>query len=205
MPTFRGRILLFLLFAALLMGLGAGVYPFLAQNRPLPDVEVAIIEGWMSDTELVTVLSRFPEKTICVATGGPIHFGADLFKERTYAEITAARLKKFGVDPEYILDASAPDTSTDRTYVSALAVRRVLEAKGLFGRPANIYTVGTHSRRTFLLYRCAFGIDVPLGVISLECSETDLRHWWSSSQAFKNVCTEFLSLIYTHCTRWKYD
>lgn len=204
-PTFKGSILLLLLFAGLLLAAGAGLYPFLAQNNPLPDADVAIIEGWMSDAELVSVLSGLPDGTVCVATGGPIYFASDLFQERTYAELMASRLIKLGVMEENIVVASAPDTSADRTYVSALAARRIMEAEGIFGRPANIYTVGAHGRRSFLLYHYAFGSDALLGVVSIENLEVDLRRWWSSSAAFKSICTELLSLMYTHCTRWKYD
>jgi hypothetical protein len=204
-PTFSGLLLLLPAAAILLAAVASGVYPFLAQNRPLPDAEMAVIEGWIPDAELAALSVRLPEDTLYVTTGGPIEFGADFFPEKTYAGLTASRLRKFGIDPELILEAPAPETSADRTYVSALAARRMLEANGLFGKPAGIYTVGPHSRRSFLLYRFAFGSEAPLGIIALESSHADLRHWWRNSLAFKKVCTEILSLAYTYCTFWKYD
>ena len=84
-------------------------------------------------------------------------------------------------------------------------MRRALEERGLFGRPANLYSLGAHGRRSCLLYRFAFGPEAPLGVISLESEEYDLRHWWKSSEAFKHVMTELMSWFYVQCTRWKYS
>lgn len=204
-PTVVARLLFFLLTIVLLALLGSGLYPFLAQNRPFEGARLAVIEGWIPDAALVGVLDRLPDDTLYVTTGGPITFGADFFDERTYAELTTSRLLKLGVDPESILTAPAPDSSRDRTFVSALAVRRVLESKNLFGGPVNIYTLGPHSRRSFLLYRFAFGPDVPLGTVALESRKYDLRHWWRTSPAFKKILSEMVSLAYTYCTYWKYD
>lgn len=204
-PTVQGLFLILLAFGILFAGLGAGLYPFLAQNRPQAEATLAIVEGWIDDADLVAVVDRLPSGTVYIATGGPIEFGADLFRERTYAELTAVRLQKLGVESRFILEAPAPYTSVDRTYISALAVCDRLKEAGLFGQPANIYTVGSHGRRSYLLYRFAFGSDAPLGIVSLESSKSDLRHWWRSSMAFKNICTEVFSLSYTYCTWWKYD
>lgn len=204
-PTPAGALVFLSLAAVVLTLLAAGLYPFLAQNRPVPDAGIAVVEGWLDDAPLVEILGRLPENTLYVTTGGPIKFGADFFEQRTYAELTADRLRKLGVPDEFILEAPAPDTSLDRTYVSALAVRRALESRKLFGRPANIYTLGPHSRRSFFLYRRAFGTDTPLGTVALESREFDLRRWWRTSLAFKNMLSELFSLAYTYCTFWKYD
>jgi len=203
-PTIWGGLLIFLLLAALGTALVFGLYPFLAQNAPLPRTELIIIEGWLEDAQLVAVLSDVESNMLFVATGGPIKFGASLLEEATYAEATAARLLKLGVSPQRIVTAPAPDTATDRTYVAALAARRALEEQGFFGRPANLYTLGAHSRRSFLLYRLVFGPEAPLGVVALECEQHNLRRWWKNSLAFKHVMTELASWIYVQCTRWKY-
>ena len=203
-PTIWGLLLMFLLLAAIGSVLISGLYPFLAQNRPLPEAEVVIIEGWLEDAEFAQVLAAVKPGALFVATGGPIKFGAGLLEEKTYAEATAARLRKMGVPAEAIITASAPDVAIDRTYAAALAARHALEERNLLGRPANLYTLGAHSRRSFLLYRLAFDSEGSLGVVALENEELDLRHWCSSSRAFRQVVGETIAWLYVQCTRWRY-
>lgn len=203
--TTQGMMLFGLLTAVLLFIGALSIYPFLAQNAPLPDAELAIIEGWLPDVELTALLDDMPEDTLYVTTGGPVTFGGNFFKQKTYAELSADRLIELGIPPGSVLAAPAPEVIADRTYASALAARRTLKEKGLLGRPANIYSLGAHSRRSLLLYRFAFGPDAPLGIVALESGEYDLRHWWRSSLAFKHLFSEFTSWLYTQCTRWKYD
>ena len=205
MPTRRGVLLIFLLLAAAGMGLSLSLYPFLAQNHPLPQAELIIIEGWMPDAELQGVIDRLEPGALFVTTGGPIKLGGNLFKEKTYADMTTVRLRNLGVPAESIVSAPAPDVDADRTYVSARAVRDKLEEQGLFGRSANIYTLGAHSRRSFFLYKKAFDSEASsLGVVSLESEDTDIRHWCRSSLAFRQVVGEAIAWFYVQCTRWKY-
>lgn len=201
-PTRQGVLLIFLLISALGFGLISGLYPFLALNRPLPQADLIILEGWINDAELETLVGGLQPGIQMVTTGGPILFGGSLFDEKSYAEITAVRLQKLGVAPEAILTAPAPATAKDRTYASALAVRDRLEEQGLLGRPANLYTLGAHSRRSFFLYRRAFGSSAQLGVVSLDCSEYDLHRWWRSSLAFRQLLSEAIAWFYVQCTRW---
>ena len=203
-PTRWGVLLIFLLLAVVGMGLSLSLYPFLAQNHPLPQAELIIIEGWMPDAELLGLIDSLEPGTLFVTTGGPIKLGGNLFKEKTYAAMTTSRLRNLGVLAESIVSAPAPDVGSDRTYASAQAVRDKLKEQGLFGRPANIYTLGAHGRRSFFLYKKAFGPSEPLGVVSLENEELDLRHWCSSSLAFRQVVSEAIAWLYVQCTRWKY-
>lgn len=203
-PTIWGFLLIFLLFGLLGSGLLSQLYPFLAQNRPLPQPDLIIIEGWLGDEELASVFERVEPGTRFVTTGGPVTFGHSLLKEKTYAEVTAARLRLLGASPESVLEVPADDVACDRTYASALAVQCALEEQGLLGCTANLYSMGAHSRRSFFLYRRVLGKDAPLGVVSLDSAEFDLRHWWRSSLSFKHVMGEWISWFYTQCTFWKY-
>lgn len=205
LPTLPGFALMVCLLAGV-VGLGASVlYPFLSFNNPRTDVSLIIVEGWIPDALLSSVVAlRQPGQKI-VTAGGPIQFGGNLFEEKTYAEVSASRLRIAGEHPENIICAPAPPTASDRTYTSALAVRKVLEEQGLYGQSCNLYTLGAHARRSLTLYHAALGTDYPIGVVSLESSEYDLSHWWRSSMAFKHVLSEFVSWVYVKCTPWKYD
>lgn len=204
LPTWQGFFLVFLLIGALGYGAIRNLYPFLAQNDPQPVADIIIIEGWIADAELQMLSGQISDGDIVVTTGGPVLFGGSLLKEKTYAEVTAARLCLMGLDPKKILCAPAPAAQCDRTYASALAARAALAQRGLLEKPCNIYSVGAHSRRSFYLYKLAFGADYPIGIISLESQESDLRRWWLSSLAFKQVFGEFISWIYTLFSSCKY-
>ncbi|MEI7851679.1 MAG: hypothetical protein WCH86_07590 [Kiritimatiellales bacterium] len=204
MPTWQGSILLFLLVVGLFYGTTSRLYPFLAQNHPLPNAEIIIIEGWLPDAELKEAVRGIQPDQLIVTTGGPIKFGGVFFGEKTYAEVTAARLRLMGLSDETILCAPAPDVKCDRTYASALAARDALKRCGFLGMPCNIYSMGAHSRRSLHLYKLAFGADYPIGIVSLDSQEADLRHWWRSSLAFKQVLGELTSWIYTLFSSCKY-
>ena len=205
MPTFFGFLLGFVLFSLLGTYLVLQAYPFFALTQPLPQPEQIILEGWLPDAELERVVESLGLSTRWITTGGPVKFGGSLLKEKTYAEVTAARLRQLGVPSAFILVIPALDTDLDRTFASALAVRRALEKQHRLEMPTNLYSLGAHSRRSFLLYRLACGADVPLGVVALESESFDLRHWWRSSHAFKHLFNEGFSYFYTQCTRSKYE
>lgn len=204
-PTAPGVFLLFLLLILLGLGVSQKLYPFLALSRPLANPSLIIIEGWIGDAELELVYKQAEPGVLLVTTGGPVTYGHSLLKEKTYADVTAARLRLLGASDEAILAVPTEEVSRDRTYASAVEVRRALQARGLFGQPANLYSLGAHSRRSYFLYRHALGPNLPLGVVSMDDTEYDLRRWWRSSHAFKHVMSESLSWIYTQCTFWKYD
>ncbi len=148
--------------------------------------------------------SAAPTGTLFVTTGGPITLGGNLFKEKNYAELAATRLMKLGVPEKSIIVAPAPHSSRNRTYAAALAARDVLKERGLLDRPANLLSLGAHSRRSFLLFRLAFDSEESLGVVSLDSTEYDLTRWWKSSLAFKHIMNEFISWLYIQMTRWRY-
>lgn len=196
LPTWQGFILLTLVAGGLIYGAIGHLYPFLAQNHPLQNADIIIIEGWMADAELKEASKAIRSGQFIVTTGGPILFGQKIFEYDSYAEMATARLIALGVPAETIITAPAPNTQRDRTYVSAQAARRKLEELGVFGKSANLYTIGAHSRRSYLLYRVVFGKDYPIGVTSVEPPYYNLKHWYLYSEGFKHVTMEFISWIY---------
>jgi hypothetical protein len=195
-PTVSGAVLILLILGLLFSGLFLGVCPFLAVSRPLPNAELVIIEGWMADEELREVLNEVDSNQTMVVSGGPILFSKKILGSSTYAELGTVRLIDEGVDPARILTVSAPRTDRDRTYIAALAVRQRLEEEGLFGKPAELYTVGAHARRSYLLYQRAFGGEYPLGVSSIAPATYNFDQWYRYSLGVRHVCGELLAWIY---------
>lgn len=203
-PTLGGCFVLFLLIAALGCGLLSGLYSFLAEHKPVPRPELLILEGWLEDDLLARVCAEAPTGTLFVTTGGPIMLGGDLFGERNYAELAATRLMKLGIPEGAIIVAPAPESRRNRTYAAALGARDELKKRGLLTKPANLFSLGAHSRRSYLLFRLAFDSKASLGIVSLESSQYDLKNWWKSSLAFKHQVNELISWIYIQLMRWRY-
>jgi hypothetical protein len=189
--AFLGVVLAVLFFSAIRY-----LYPFLAQQHPQPDAEMAIIEGWMADAELKEAAKAVRPGQIVVTTGGPVVFAQKILQYDNYAELGAARLIAYGIPAEQIITIPAPETVRDRTYVSAQAARARLEELGLFGKTATLYTVGAHSRRSYQMFRAVFGSNYPLGVVAVEPAHYNLKNWYRRSEGFKHVTMELISLIY---------
>jgi hypothetical protein len=204
LPTPAGCLVLAAAAVLLAIAVLRSVYPFLSAGSPVENASLLIIEGWIPDESIGEVLAAWSSGQRIVTAGGPIPFGGDLLEQNTYAEVTAVRLQQAGADPADILCAPAPPAVSDRTWTSALAVRRRLEKEGLHGVPCNLCTFGAHTRRSLYLYRKAFGSDWSVGAVPLETGEYDLQHWWTGSLGFKHVLSELLSWVYTQCTFWKY-
>ncbi len=196
-PTWQGFFLAILLVGVFICGGVCHLYPFLAQNHPQPFAEIVIIEGWLADAELKEAARAVRPGQIVVTTGGPVTFGQKILQYDNYAELGTARLIEYGIPAASIITIPAPDTQRDRTYVSAVAARAKLEELGLFGKSANLYTVGAHARRSYLLFRHVFGESYPLGIIAVEPPYYNLTHWYRHSAGFKHVVIELISWLYT--------
>lgn len=196
MPVWQGLVLIFILIGVLCYGAVRHLYPFLAQNHPVKNAKMIIIEGWLADAELKEAANAIHPGQIVVTTGGPIAFGQKILQYENYAELGTARLIEYGIPAESIITIPAPYTQRDRTYVSALAARKRLEELGLFGKSANLYTIGAHARRSCLMFRAVFGKNYPLGVVSVSPTDYNLKHWYRYSAGFKHVIMELISWIY---------
>lgn len=196
-PTWRGWLVLLLAAALLGVVLVRGTYPFLAVRDPVPG-GVLVVEGWAPDYALAAALAEFrstPYEGLFV-TGGPIETGAPFSEFKTYAEFGAAALAKMGAPPEKLHAVPAPPVRKDRTYASALALKRMLGERGIGPVPVNIISLGPHSRRTRMLFEEAFGPGWKVGIIPIEDQTYDANRWWASSQGFRTLTGEVIAYAY---------
>lgn len=196
-PTWRG-------WAALVLGaIVAGflsvrcAYPFLAVNDPLPG-GILVVEGWAPDQDLAAALEEFRRNRYekVVVTGGPLSSGAFLIQYKTYAEQGQASLLKLGLTSNQVEAVPAPFVRQDRTYASAVALRKWLDRRSEPVTKVHLVTEGPHARRSRLMFAKACGDGVAVGVTAVPPLDYDPRCWWRSSAGVRSVLSEALAYAY---------
>ena len=200
-PTLQGWAVILLCLLIVLTTVVTGLHPFLAVNRPVGG-EVLVVEGWLSKYALQAAADRFRSDGYrwLVTTGGPLsedsHFAECFAGFQTYADVSAALLKEMGVEGDRISTVATPRVVRNRTYASAVALRRYLQEAVPTATGVDVFTLGPHARRTWLLFDMALGGQVRVGVIHAAYRGYDPHRWWASSSGVKRTITEALGYLY---------
>ena len=112
----------------------------------------------------------------------------------SYAEGAHNELIRSGVPENEIIRAPSGDFENQRTYESAVAVRRALGLRGIQPRALNVFTWGPHARRSRLVFAKVLGTEV--GVISWTPPAYETEPWWRSSGRAKELLTETAGYVY---------
>jgi hypothetical protein len=197
--TWKGRLLVLAVVAALTVILGRGTGAFLAITSPVGG-QFLVVEGWMPTYAYREAAAQFHkggyQKAIAAGTmdwdaSGELrhHFGGE-------------QLIRFGVAGELVVSTSSDEIRQDRTFHAAMTVKRWLQDQGLGTTSIDIVTIGPHARRSRLLYEKALGAEVKVGVIAVEDRRFDANHWWRSSVGVRAVVGEAIAYIYARILFW---
>jgi hypothetical protein len=195
-PTWRGWLLILLVTAMLVIGATMGAVPFLAAVRPMHQ-GVLVVEGWIPDYAMEEAKRVFESHSykFLVVTGVPIEQGYYISKEKNFARLAVLTLKELGMKEEAIVPIMVANAPRDRTYATARQVRVWLDAKSITD-PVDVFTLGVHARRTWLLYRLALGNKYTSGVIASSDRSYDPHAWWKTSSGFRTVTSEIIAYVY---------
>jgi hypothetical protein len=173
------------------------IHGFLSSNNPVP-ADALVVECWLPDYALREAISEFRRGgyrwMITSGYGLPEYMRASA--HRTGSEVAAATLAAMGLETNCIVAVSAPKVARDRTFTAALAVRAWLGSTNTGVHALNVYSLGPHSRRSWLLYRKALGNRVRVGVISCPIDDYDAKRWWATSNGFREVLAETIAYLY---------
>ena len=200
-PTFAGWLLLLAFGAIATLAIVRSIYPFLAPNAPLGG-GLLVVEGWAGVPAFDAAARRFAGGGYVrlVGTGGPIEADSPCAGlDGSWADHAARNLRERGAPEDAVVAVAAPASAQDRTFLSAVALREWLVARGERIDRIDVVTLGPHGRRTRRLYRQAFGPDVAIGIVSVPSIEYDPAHWWRSSEGTRRVLVESLGLAWTAC------
>lgn len=164
---------------ALLIFFLTSVYGFLAVNYPLGE-GILVVEGWIPAKTLAESVHIFNsgDYQYLVVLGGQIQgTGGAPPHPTTYADLAAARLEQLGLDPKKLIKINIPPVSSERTLTGAVEVKHWLERSGTKTCCVDIFTVGVHARKSWILSRYALGDTYRVGIIAGPEADFDPKYW----------------------------
>jgi hypothetical protein len=85
----------------------------------------------------------------------------------SYAQLERNRLLALGIDSSLVFEISGKKVTLNRTLASALAFREWVRKSEIEIKGINIVTLGTHARRTWMIYNKILKKKYKIGIISL--------------------------------------
>lgn len=197
LPTWRGWVLLVLGGASIVLLTFWNAEPFLAMQAPRPG-GVLIVEGWAADYALRAAVEEFHRGHYAklYVTGGPLEEGAPLSEYKTFADLGAATLLKFGLSADEVQAVPAALVLRDRTFNSAVFLGKWLHEHQQTPAQFNLMTIGAHARRSRLLFQKALGKNALVGVIAIPDENYDEKHWWRYSAGVRTIISEAMAWFY---------
>jgi hypothetical protein len=169
---------------------------FLAATERLP-ADVLVVEGWIGVAGINAAHAEYLRGgyRMVVATGG---LTGERWNQRrwNYAEEAAEQLLKLGVPREHVLLASSRDVEIQRTFEMATAAHEALKAAGLQAGTLNVFTRGSHARRSRLIFEKVFGRAFKVGVVAWKPPLFDELSWWQSSDRAEDMVKETVGYFF---------
>jgi DUF218 domain len=170
---------------------------YLSKHAPY-EAEILIVEGWLPDYALEEAIEIFKrgEYKKMITTGGPLWHGSYLKEYRDYSHLAKASLLAMGMKDEDVIAVPAPDVKRDRTFHSALALRRWILENDMQVKIMNLASLGPHTRRSTILFQKAFEDEVNIGSIAIEPEDYDPKKWYTSSEGVRSTINELIAYFY---------
>jgi uncharacterized SAM-binding protein YcdF (DUF218 family) len=195
-PTLFGTFCIVLLLTSIVAWWCVFGESFLSLTWRMPAAEVLVVEGWIGDQGIRAAATEFEQRgyQYVVATGG-------LTERRneprwSYAEMASRSLIRCGVPNDKIILAPATDVERQRTYESAVAVWKALQARGMQPKALNVFTLGAHARRSRLVFAKVEGPGTKVGVVGWAPPEDEAMPWWRSSERARELLTETAGYVF---------
>jgi uncharacterized SAM-binding protein YcdF (DUF218 family) len=193
--TWRARLLLLAVLVGTSIALLRGAGGFLAVSQPVHG-RYLVVEGWMPAFayQYAADVYRGGGYERVIAVGALPDYALSNGTPREYAAVGS--LMAAGIPRAAIVEAMGGPVQQDRTFHSALNVRKWLASQGITSTSLDVVTLGSHARRSRLLFAKALGPQVIVGVHAVPDPGYDLAHWWRSSEGVRSVLGETIAYVY---------
>lgn len=195
--TWLGWLVLMLIFFVLSFLFFSTLYPTLAPVKPVKS-KVLVLEGFISDYVLQGAINEFRRNNydILITTGTPLEYGDLLAPYRNTARVAGMSLLKLGFDSTKLFIVGTDEIRNDRTYNSAIALKRWLRKNRPEVNAINVMTMSVHGGRSQLLFQAAMGDSINVGIISMKSFYYGPHSWWRSSKGFRETMNEAIGYYY---------
>lgn len=157
-----------------------------------------VLEGFISDYILLDAIKEFKNNhyALLITTGTPFEYGDLLAPYRNTAVAAGMSLIKLGFDSTKLVMIGTKEIRNDRTYNSAVKLKKWIGANRPDIKAINLMTMGVHGGRSRLLFKAALGDSVRVGIISVQSFYYGPHSWWKSSKGFRETMNEAIGYFY---------
>jgi len=200
-PCSRSRRILFWVTSitcAVLILIAMSVYKFLAITRPLGE-GVLVVDAWIPAQTLAESISIFNSGRYryLVVLGGPSQETANISHSTVAdADLAASTLEKLGLDTRKLVKINVPDNSSGRTRRRATALRSWLDSSQTSTCCVDVFTVGVHARKSWILFRHALGSRYRVGIVAGNEFRYPPRFWFISRAGIRIVSRNLAGYFY---------
>ncbi|UKO99795.1 ElyC/SanA/YdcF family protein [Nostoc sp. UHCC 0870] len=196
--TLQGWLVALGVFVCLLLFTITNLHSFLAINAPLESADALVIEGWIPDYAIKEAVDELKNSNyrMIITTGGDLGKGTYLTDYKNFAEVSAATLKKIGVDEQKIFTVPAPPVLKDRSYISVVEFRKWITRSNLQIKAINLVSWDAHARRSWLFFKKVLSPEIKVGIIASKSQGYDPERWWTSSEGVRTLINELIAYIY---------
>ena len=175
-----------------------GIYPFLAINHPV-QAHVLIIEGWVPMNSIKFAVEEFYKNhyDFILTNGGQINPESSVKSMNEYAaELAKKRLMELGIDGSKIHTVKTTEIYRSRTYSYALDTLEWLMKHKKSIKKVNILTLGSHARKSYVLYQKAANKKVDVGIISTPPVCYNPSYWYISKKGIYSILRNLVGYLY---------
>jgi hypothetical protein len=160
--------------------------------------KVLVLEGYVSDYVLLDAMREFNNNhySLMITTGTPLENGDFLSPWHNSARVAGMSLIKMGFDSTKLVMIATDEFRNERTYNSAVSLKRWIRANRPDIRAINLITMSVHGARSRMLFRSALGDSIRVGIISIPNSYYGPDNWWKSSKGFRETMNEAIGYFY---------
>jgi uncharacterized SAM-binding protein YcdF (DUF218 family) len=195
-PTWFGFLLIAALVGIPLLWWCCYGESFLSQTERMQP-EVLVVEGWIGIDGVRAAEAEFRQHGYqYIVPAGDLHTDPWDEDHSSFAEMGARELIRLGIPKEKIIVAPAEETENQRTYQAATAVWNAFQGRGMKPRNLNVFTLGSHARRSRLIFAKVQGPETKVGVVAWAPPGYETRPWWCSSERAKAMLTETAGYLF---------